>query len=575
MKKIILTLLTLLNLQAFAKVKDFDKLSAIKDPDKYAKCKQAWDDSCQDEVMKYFYGDNWQEFKQTIFQYQSAMKNKDIDKIVKLVTFPCVQDALGEDGEQYYIDNIKPYTYLESNSTDEEKRYRHHKDLSGLHNPQKQLTEEERHPPLFAYKDIQFLLMTKLGDYANPVIIPFKNYEHAFRFAYVHKADKCMHKAFFVPKIIDHYVFNVIVDSSAENIPFFDRLNAIEDEDIKEDCIKNWTDNCQDQVLKHFYGDSWQGFKDAILEYQKVFPFHSFDDFDKFFKLFVLPSNKSALHIIKGDVSTIHKDETSDNYDAFKDMYYYNTEVNIMEAAKAPYKDMNFHIFQSGNKKFHHMIRFNDNFAISFNLKDYGALVFEPKIYAIFYDFFQIPRNVNKLSFIKDVSLKAKCRGNWDDYCQDEVMKCLFGDNWKEFKEVLIAYQKAISNKDVKATFDLCKLPLTLDYGASIVNKAYFFRGDSYDVSSLSAFADYYKDNILVYDSENEVFLSDLASQALYKNFNFYYIEEFNDKYNLYFDKILIRLTNRYGVGFEYQPHITSNTKGNYKPKIDKIAIFK
>lgn len=184
-------------------------------------------------------------------------------------------------------------------------------------------------------------------------------------------------------------------------------------------------------------------------------------------------------------------------------------------------------------------------------------------------------RDFNKLSAIKDSVKYIKCQKNWDDSCQDEVMKHLFGNNWQEFKEVLIAYQKAISNKDIKATFNLCKLPIALDYSPGVTDTTYFFRGDSYEVSSLNEFADFYKNNVLVYDSENEVFLSDLASKAFYKDFNFYSIEKFNNKYSLYFDKILIRLTNSYGLGFEYRPSITSDTKGSYKPQIDQIAIFK
>lgn len=575
MKKIISGLFIFVGVQAFGKAEDFNKLSVIKDPAKYYKCKKIWDDSCQDEVFKHFYGKNWKKFKKVIFEYQKAIKNQDISKIVKLVSLPCVQDSIGEDGQEYNLEDIIIPSLVKTKNEDKSLSLEHYLNLSKTHIPQKNLIHEEKYPPRFSYKDIEFLIIKKIGQKESPVIFPFKNYIHAFSFAYENKIHKTDQEDIFIPKIIDHFIFNQIVDSPSYNIPFFNRLNSIKDKNLKAKCQKNWTDQCQDQVMKYFFGSDWKSFKAVILEYQKVFPFHSYKEFNKFFALFKIPSKKSSLDIINSEISVMHRDEILNNYDEFKGAYYSGTEVSLWEASNAPYKDMNFHVFKNGNKKLLHIIKFNENFAISFNLKDCESLIFEPKIFGIFYDIFEMPRNIDKLSLIANINLKHKCQKNWTDNCQDEVIKHLFGEDWKEYKKLLIEYQFLIKKHDPKAVFDLFKLPITIKYGASIVDKTYFFSADYNKIDSFNSFRSNFEDSILVYRPEIDGFLSDLASNRLYKDFNFYYVSEFNDKLNLYFDKILIRYTNRYAIGFEYESSSISSLKRSYKPKITTISIFK
>ena len=127
------------------------------------------------------------------------------------------------------------------------------------------------------------------------------------------------------------------------------------------------------------------------------------------------------------------------------------------------YTSLNFLTLDNDIKKKYNitnpMILISDQRAYSFayicSALNTNQCFFLPKIQYI-YDF--VPEgeliHFNKLSAIEDYEMQQRCKQNWDDKCQDKVLEHFYGENWQEFKDVLLKYQDAIGKKDISATFN-------------------------------------------------------------------------------------------------------------------------
>lgn len=51
---------------------------------------------------------------------------------------------------------------------------------------------------------------------------------------------------------------------------------------------------------------------------------------------------------------------------------------------------------------------------------------------------------------------------NWDDQCQDKVIEKIYGENWREFKEIIIKFRDELKRDNVEGLISLFTMPFMM-----------------------------------------------------------------------------------------------------------------